>query len=105
MQDLSPRRDYLFVDDLIEAMIMLFEKRKTGVYNIGSGKSLSVEEIVKSIIIASPIKKKYSSNNSVRKNEIPNVVADISKITSEIGWRPRHAFEEGIRKTLDQEKA
>ena len=105
LQDLRPRRDYLFVDDLIEAMIMLFEKRKTGVYNIGSGKSLSVEEVVKSIIIASPINKKYSSKNSVRKNEIPDVVADISKITSEIGWKPKHAFEEGIRKTLAQGKA
>jgi len=104
LQDLSPRRDYLFVDDLVEAMIMLFEKRKTGVYNIGSGESLSVEEIVKSIIIASPIGKTYSSKNSVRKNEIPDVVADISKITSEIGWKPKHSFEEGIRKTLAPEK-
>lgn len=105
LQDLSPRRDYLFVADLVEAMIMLFEKRKTGVYNIGSGKSLSVDEVVNAIISASPINKEYSSNNSVRKNEIPDVVADISKVTSEIGWKPKHAFEEGIRKTLAQEKA
>jgi nucleoside-diphosphate-sugar epimerase len=100
LQDLSPRRDYLFVDDLIEAMIMLFEKRKTGVYNIGSGTSLSVEEVVNSIIVASPINKRYCSKNSVRKNEISDVVADIAKITADIGWKPKHAFEEGIRKTL-----
>jgi nucleoside-diphosphate-sugar epimerase len=54
--------------------------------------------------LASPINKKYSSKNSVRKNEIPDVVADISKITSEIGWKPKHSFEESIRKTLAAEE-
>lgn len=101
--DLLPRRDYLFVDDLIQAMIVLFESEKTGIYNVGSGYSLSVEEILKKIMNVAGTTKRYISKNMARKNEIPDVVADISKIVKETGWRPQYTFESGIKEILKSE--
>jgi nucleoside-diphosphate-sugar epimerase len=101
--DLAPKRDYLFLDDLIKAIIVLFQQEKTGIYNIGAGYSLSVEDILKSILKCSGIKKKYVSKNTVRKNEIPDVIADISKISKETGWKPQFSFEQGIAEILKRE--
>jgi nucleoside-diphosphate-sugar epimerase len=103
VQDLAPKRDYLFLDDLIKAIIILFQQEKTGIYNIGAGYSLSVEDILKSILKCSGIKKKYVSKNAVRKNEIPDVIADISKIKKETGWKPQFSFEQGIAEILKRE--
>jgi nucleoside-diphosphate-sugar epimerase len=103
VMDLAPKRDYLFLDDLIKAIIVLFQKKKTGIYNIGAGYSLSVEEILNTIMSVAGIKKKIVSKNTVRKNEIPDVIADISKIKRETGWIPSFTFEQGIKEILKRE--
>jgi nucleoside-diphosphate-sugar epimerase len=102
--DLTPRRDYLFLDDLITAMMLLFEKNKTGIYNIGSGYSMTVEEILESVLSASGIKKEYVSKETARKNEIPDVVADITKLSKETGWKPQYGFEQGIAEIIKRER-
>lgn len=102
--DLSPRRDYIYMDDLIRAMISLFEKRKTGIFNIGSGYSLSVREIAEKILLSAGVEKEITSSGEIRPNEIPDVVADISKIKNETGWAPKVSFEDGIGRILASEK-
>lgn len=98
--DLSPKRDYLFIDDFITALILILEKEKYGTYNIGSGCSLSVEEIIKTILRVSGKTKPYKSLHQNRKNEIPDVVADITRIKNDTGWLPKVSFEEGVRKII-----
>ncbi|HLG35889.1 MAG TPA: NAD(P)-dependent oxidoreductase [Bacteroidia bacterium] len=100
VMDLKPKRDYVYIHDLIEAMILLFENNKFDTYNIGSGKSISVEEVIKKIFAATGIRKEYRSKNKERKNEIPDVVADITKIKNAIHWKPKYSFEEGISDML-----
>lgn len=102
LQDLTPKRDYVFMDDFIRALILLFEKGSPGVYNIGSGYSLSVKEIVDTILKISGKSKKVISTGEIRKNEIPDVVADITKIRNETGWVPEISFEEGIRRVVEE---
>ncbi len=101
--DLAPKRDYLFLDDLIKAIIVLFQKKKTGIYNIGAGYSISVEEILNIIMEVAGIKKKVVSKNTIRKNEIPDVIADISKLKNDTGWSPQYTFEQGIAEVLKRE--
>ncbi|HTB05409.1 MAG TPA: NAD(P)-dependent oxidoreductase [Bacteroidia bacterium] len=102
--DLMPKRDYLFLDDLISAIMILYKKNKTGIYNVGSGTSLSVEEIIKDIMEIAGIQKKYVSKEVSRKNEIPEVIADISKIKKETGWVPGFTFKQGIAEILKREQ-
>jgi len=94
--DLSPKRDYLYLDDFITAILLLFEKQQTGIYNVGSGYSMRVDEIANKIMAVAGIQKQIVSNDEVRKNEIPDVVADISKIKLATGWEPQFSFEKGI---------
>ncbi len=104
LMDLSPKRDYIYMDDLIGAMILLFEKKKTGAFNIGSGYSLSVMQIAEAVLKAAGVKKEIIATGEKRANEIPDVVADISKLKKEAGWQPRVTFEEGIRRIIAAEK-
>jgi len=94
VMDLKPKRDFIFIDDLIEALLL--SVNNTGIYNIGSGYSVSVEEIIKIVLEKAVIKKAYQSKNISRENEIFNVVADISKAKKELNWMPKTTFEEGI---------
>ncbi|MBI2966745.1 MAG: GDP-mannose 4,6-dehydratase [Bacteroidetes bacterium] len=105
LQDLSPKRDYLYIDDLIDALVLLFEKNKFDTYNIGSGISYSVKEIADCIFKQAGISKKIITANNIRKNEIPDVVADITKINRDTGWKPKISFEEGIRRILHRYSA
>lgn len=100
MNDLAPKRDYLYVNDLVEALVMSM-KGGGGVYNIGSGYSVSVEEIIKLALKISGREKEFLSRNEKRENEIYDVVADISKAKKELKWSPRTSLEEGIRNCLE----
>lgn len=103
VEDLSPRRDYLYIDDLIEVLALTINMKKdhSVIYNAGSGISMSVEEILNIILKASGIKKPIVSKNRRRKNEVMDVVADISKIKKELGWKPKITFSEGIKIVLE----
>ena len=94
------KRDYLFIDDLIEGIIKLIDyKCKFEIFNIGSGKSYSFENIVQLFEKESKkkIKRKYKIS---KKNSIPKIQADISKIKKEIKWSPKYTLVEGIEKII-----
>ncbi len=98
-----PKRDFVHISDAINAIIKVINNQPNSlsIYNIGSGKSHSVKEIVEicSGIIGKPATIIY--RNEKRKNEILDVVADISKIKSELNWHPILSFQEGIKKTIE----
>ncbi|MDP2587537.1 MAG: SDR family oxidoreductase, partial [bacterium] len=77
--DLKPKRDYLYVEDLVRAMIATIEKKGFAVYNVGFGKSYGVDQVIRSIFEASGFHKKIESLQAQRPSEILDTQADISK--------------------------
>lgn len=101
VMDLAPKRDYIFIDDLINALILSMNcKNGFSVYNIGSGISMSVKEIIDSIQHILNTRKPVYSENKSRENELADVVADISRAKSELGWTPKVSFEDGIKRLI-----
>ena len=102
LKDPKPKRDLLYVSDLIDAYWKLLKKGFRGheVYNIGSSKSYSVEQIAECIVKLSRKDVRISYLHERRKNEIMNVQADISKIKRVLGWKPKVSLAEGLRKML-----
>ena len=100
LSDPEPKRDFLYVDDAVEAFIKAGEYKGAGceVFNIGSGSSYSVREIVGIIVDAwgKPTDVKYK--NLRRKNEIMDVVADIRKAAGKLDWRPEIGIQTGIKR-------
>ena len=94
------KRDYLFIDDLIDVIIKLIDyKCKFEIFNIGSGKSYSFENIVQLFEKENKIKIKRKYKIS-KKNNIPKIQADITKIKKEIKWNPKYTLVEGIEKII-----
>lgn len=101
VKDETPRRDYLYISDFIEACILAMSyKGDFGIFNVGYGASFSVREIIETIVSCYEKKIPWSSIGQERKNEIPETVADCSLIKDVFGWAPKVSLEEGIRRNL-----
>jgi GDP-4-dehydro-6-deoxy-D-mannose reductase len=105
VKDLTPRRDYLYLDDLVDGLMRtMMNKSGHRVYNFGYGSSLSVKEIIGVIQSLAETSLEIICESLPRKNEIQDVYADIGRAQEELAWQPRHSFEDGIRKILAAEK-
>ena len=105
VKDLAPKRDYVYLEDLVTALLATLNKPGGyRVYNIGSGISQSVQEVIDVIQEVADTRKKVVSNHAVRTNELMDVVADISKAGKELGWHPRFSFHAGIENIIRSER-
>ena len=101
VDSLLPRRDYIYIDDLTEAISLLLCAPKAGAtYNIGSGESVSVQDIIDAILLQIGSDKSVYSRNIERANEVIDVVADISRFCLEFEWRPKFTLSAGIEAVL-----
>ena len=92
-------RDYVYVDDVVEANLLAMEKGDGEIYNIGSGIGISVNKIYSMLseILSFDKPPIYAPP---RLGEIQKVYLDSSKAQGELGWKPRVNFEDGLRKTI-----
>lgn len=98
LNDPDPRRDLLFVTDMIDAYLKAGESKtsKFEIFNIGFGKSYSVNEIVEIVLqlIDKKIEVKYTGER--RPNEIMDTVANISKVSKKLNWHPEIELQNGL---------
>lgn len=94
-------RDWLYVEDHCEAILLILEKGRVGeVYNIGGHNEKANIDIVK--IILQELNKPESLITFVtdRKGHDRRYAIDPAKIHSELGWLPKTMFADGIKKTI-----
>lgn len=101
VEDADPRRDYIYISDLIDLLRRLKDGCKSGVYNAGSGVSMSVYEIANLIIELTGNRKRLLSRGIKRPDEVMDVVADISRAREEFHWAPTVTLREGLRLTIE----
>jgi GDP-L-fucose synthase len=96
----APRREFLHVDDLAEACVLLMERgRGEGLYNIGSGTDVTVKELAGIIQRVVGLEARLEFDAS-RPDGTPRKLLDVSRMNA-LGWRPRYGLEEGIRRTYE----
>jgi nucleoside-diphosphate-sugar epimerase len=98
--DLRPRRDYLFIADLIRLLVGTAFRREGGIFNAGSGLSWGVGEVISEVNGLLPMSKPVQANGPMRPDEILEVIADISRARHSFGWEPRVPFRDGLQMTL-----
>jgi len=94
-------RDYLYIDDLIDALTKLLQYTgKKSIFNIGSGESIFLPELIRQIEIV--VGRTFNSihKEKLRLCDVKANCLDISLAKQEIGWSPQISLKEGITKTF-----
>ena len=93
-------RDFIYLDDVVEANILAMDRGSGGAYNIGSGRATSVNAIFN--FLKEALKYRWSPVYSpARPSDVTRISLDISKAERELGWFPTVTLEEGIRRTVE----
>ena len=94
--DGSQTRDFTYVSDVVSALMVAAKSEKVGeIYNVGSGKTVSVNRLVELI-------GGLKVHIPKRPGEPDCTFADISKIRKDLGWSPSVSIEEGVSNLLSQ---
>lgn len=98
----NTRRDFLFVDDLIDVICRIISKFPNGynIINVGYGESHSLEEVITIIKEFLKMEIEIQYNDSHRPNDIVDMVADISLLRNLFTWSPTIGIRAGVHLTL-----
>ena len=89
-------RDFTFVSDIVDAILTVAGADVVGrIYNVGTGQAQSVNRLVALLGARETV---YLPK---RPGEPDCTLADISRISRELGWQPKASFEQGVRVMLD----
>ena len=86
--------------DIVEAVYAAIESKDTTTlqtYNLGTGISYSVKEIIDIVTGLFNFRIEYQCKNETRPNEVMDTIADIRKIKNELNWTPQIDIIEGLK--------
>jgi len=92
-------RDYLYIADVARAFRLAMASASSGVFNIGSGQGMSLNDLVKALERLSGRSARVTFR-APRSVDIAAVVLDHARATAVLGWRPGVALDDGLRQTL-----
>jgi len=92
--DGTKERDFTFVSDIVNGAILAADKGN-GIYNLGTGRPVTLSEMILSIekSIGEKIEKNYLPSP---KGDVEKTHADISKARKDLGYNPQYTLEKGI---------
>lgn len=96
----NEERDLVFVGDVVAALLLAAEKVEGHTaYNIGAGTSLSIREVVETLIRVDGFSNAIIRFDPTRPTTIPIRRISIDRATKELGWQPHTSLEAGLRHT------
>lgn len=93
-------RDFVYVKDVVEANLLAVEKGEGEIFNIGTGKAISVNSIFTTLNEIQKFDKNpvYAQE---RKGEIKRIYLDCKKAKEDLGWRAKVDLAQGLKKTIE----
>ena len=97
-------RDYVYVSDVIEAMLAAAESEATGVYNIGTGVATSTNELLAMVVKELGVMPEIVARPEVM-DEVKHVALEATKAKNEFSWTPQVRLADGLASTIAWYKA
>ncbi len=99
----NQKRDFLYIDDLIELLIKIIKtkKIKSDVYNVGCGRAVAVKNVIEKINLIIKRGKPNFGGIIMRKDEVMSLYPNIKKIKKTFNWNPKTSMFKGLRKTIN----
>lgn len=98
--DGAQTRDFIYVDDVVDAHVKALETRTAGTYNVGSGVETSVKDL-HALLSWLTGQKRPARHAPVNASEQQRSVLDCSRAQRVLAWSPRVSIEEGLKATHD----
>lgn len=96
--DGSDERSYVFVEDVVDAVVLALQARVPGTFNVAGATPKSIREVATTIArLAGCAPPEFRP----RPGPASKIVIDISKARAELGYQPRVDLEEGLRRTIE----
>jgi GDP-L-fucose synthase len=100
----SPRREFLHVDDLADAAVMLMQTYDSAeIVNVGTGEDISIRDLAQLIAEVTGFRGSLRFDTS-KPDGTPRKLLDVTRLQS-LGWRPRIGLRQGIASTYDWYRA
>lgn len=93
-------RDFIHVSDVAKAIEKALESETEGIYNIGDGKPISINNLAETMISIAGLDLK-PEHAPPRRGEIKHSYANINKATLKLKWKPETGLEDGLRQLID----
>lgn len=95
-------RDYIYIEDAIEAILKIMEYNgEEKIFNVGTGIGVTINELLNFIKINMDVDNIKIQYTRSRKCDVRNNVLDISKLKKELNWEPKVGINEGIEKVIE----
>lgn len=96
-------RDFVYIDDVVEATIKCLKYDKEGqfILNVGSGVAVSVLEVAKEIVSYLKSDSEIKISGAFREGDIRHNFADLTLINSVLDFEPKWSFVDGVHKFID----
>lgn len=97
--DGKQERDFLYIDDFIDAIIEVLEGRREGIYNLGSPRKYAILDVVSTFkqVVGDSFQVEFSPSEQ---GKVFDINQDLSKVRKELGWQAKVSLEEGIKRTI-----
>lgn len=96
--DGNQTRDFIFIKDVVEANILAALSESTGIFNIGSGKNISLNELAQIIMNIMGVRLEPIHQDQIP-GDVKHSLADIAKAKT-FGYNPNYSLEEGIKNII-----
>lgn len=90
-------RDFTFVSDIVDGIVLAMEGRDGAVYNLGGGSRVTLLEAIRTLESVSGVKAEVHGEN-VQAGDVKHTWADLSLATDELGYEPQVSLDEGLRR-------
>lgn len=99
----KPIRDFICIDDVVEAIFSLIKVDAPGIYNIGSGIETSINKLVETVLNSSE-QHHREVKNIIKNNDYSYNALNIEKIKETTGWKPEYTLSQSVKKILMSNK-
>ena len=97
-------RDFVFVDDVVEANLAMMGQETQGTYNVGTGVETSINDLYR-ILVQHTGSTCKEMHGPAKKGEQARSVIDCTKLRQEVSWEPKADLSEGLKKTVEYFRA
>ncbi len=99
-EDGKESRDFVYIHDVVDATILGIEKDEANyeVFNVGLGLAIDVNKVASTLVKEYKSNSKISISGNYRLGDIKDNYADLTKIQTKLGFKPKVSFEEGIKR-------